>query len=130
MPEIGTGGDMANSPDMLDFEVEITADDATQEELDHMTRRLLVELQETEVESAELISAGEAPEGSKGDPITIGALAMTVLPVVLPGVIDLIKDWSARKAGRTVKFKSKGIEFEGSAEDLDRLLATLNKGKK
>jgi len=29
-----------------------------------------------------------------------------------------------------VKFKGKGIEFEGSPEELQRLLATLEKGKK
>lgn len=130
MLEINTGGEPANFPGMLDFEIEITADDATQDELDHMTRSLLGELRRTDVESAELISAGEAPEGSKGDPITIGALAMTVLPAVLPSVIDLIKDWSARKAGRIVKFKGQGIEFEGSAEELEKLLAKLSKGKK
>ena len=114
----------------IDLELEIQSEDATEEELDKMTRNLLSELKETDVESVNLISVGSAPEGSKGDPVTIGSLAMTVLPAVLPGVIDMVKDWASRGKGRTVKFKGKGIEFEGSPEDLEKLLAKLDKGKK
>ena len=95
-----------------------------------MTRNLLSDLQETDIESANLVSIGTAPEGSKGDPLTIGTLAMSALPIVLPGVIDMIKDWANRGKGRTVKFKGKGIEFEGSPEELEKLLATLDKGRK
>jgi hypothetical protein len=35
-----------------------------------------------------------------------------------------------RSRGRQVKFKGKGIEFEGSPEDLERLLAILEAGKR
>jgi hypothetical protein len=125
MAEAKAGGDKASSQDVLEFELEVIDSEATEEELDRMTRNLLSELQETDVESAGLVSIGTAPEGSKGDPITIGTLAMTVLPAVLPGVIDMIKDWAGRGKGRTVKFKGKGIEFEGSPEELQRLLETL-----
>lgn len=127
MEETNAGGDQASTRDALDFEIEITAEDATEEELDRMTRNLLSELQETDVESAELVSTGAAPEGSKGDPITIGALAMTVVPAVLPGVIDMIKAWMERGEGRIVKFKGKGIEFEGSAEELQKLLDSMER---
>ena len=102
--------------DALEFEIEILDSEASEEDLDKMTRNLLSELKETDVESANLVSIGTAPEGSKGDPITIGTLAMTALPIVLPGVIDTIRSWASRGKGRTVKFKGKGIEFEGSAE--------------
>jgi len=50
---------------------------------------------------------------------------------VFPAVVALAQAWSTpRGQGRTVKFKGKGIEFEGSLEELQRLLATLEKGKK
>jgi hypothetical protein len=130
MEEANSGGDSTSTQDALDFEIEVIASDATEEDLDEMTRNLLSELQETDVESVELVSLGVAPQGSKGDPITIGTLAMTVMPAVLPEVINMIKAWAGRKEGRTVKFKGKGIEFEGSAEDLEKLLARLNDGKK
>ena len=130
MEEANSGGDQTSSEDALDFEIEVIASDATEEDLDQLTRNLLSELRETDIESVELVSLGAAPQGSKGDPITIGTLAMTVMPAVLPGVIDMIKAWSGRKEGRTVKFKGKGIEFEGSPEDLEKLLARLGEGKK
>jgi len=130
MKETNSVGNQADKQDALEFEIDVIASDATEEDLDRMTRNLLSELRQTDVESADLVSVGAAPEGSKGDPITIGTLAMTAMPAILPGVIDMIKAWAGRKEGRTVKFKGKGIEFEGSAEELQKLLATLDKGKK
>ena len=114
----------------IELEIEVRAKDTTEEDLDKMTRNLLTELRGTDVLSADLVSTGIAPKGSKGDPITIGTLAVTALPIVLPGVIDMIKAWASRGQGRTVKFKGKGIEFEGSPEELQKLLAKLEKGKK
>lgn len=125
VPETVSGGDPFSSEEALDFEIEVISQGATEEELDRMTRNLLFELRETDVESAELVSVGAAPEGSKGDPITLGTLAMTVMPAVLPMVIEMVKDWTGRREGRTVKFKGKGIEFEGSPEELQKLLETL-----
>ena len=114
----------------VEFHIEVSATDATDEELDRMTRQLLSELRELDVETVELEKGGIAPDGSKGDPITIGIIAMEVLPVAIPSVIALIQAWVMRGQGRTVKFKSKGIEFEGSPEELQKLLASLDKGKK
>jgi hypothetical protein len=85
------------------------------------------------VESAELAKNGPAPEGAKGDPITMGAIAIAVLPAVLPSVITLIQTWIMRGQGRTVKFKGKVgrnmIEFDGPPEELQKLLEMLGKGK-
>jgi len=130
MEETNAGGDKKSAQDALEFEIEILDSEASEEDLDRMTRNLLSELKGSDVESVNLVSVGTAPEGSKGDPITIGTLAMTALPIVLPGVIDMIKAWATRGQGRTVKFKGKGIEFEGSPEELEKLLATLEKGRK
>lgn len=114
----------------IEFELEILAADATEEELDEMTRNLLSELLNADVASAKLVSTGNAPTGSKGDPITAGMVAFEVLPAILPGVISMVQAWVMRGQGRTVKFKSKGIEFEGSPEEFQKLLASLDKGKK
>lgn len=120
---------MAND-ELLKFELEVHVNDTTEEELDKLTRNLLSELRGTNVESVNLVSAGKSPEGSKGDPVTIGQLALEVLPTAIPSLIALIQAWIMRGQGRTVKFKGKGIEFEGSPEELQRLLAKLEKGKK
>ena len=128
MEEANPGGDIAGSEDALDFEIEVVASDATKEDLDQMTRKLFFELQDTNVDSAESVSLGAVPEGSNGDPSTIGTLAMTVMPGGLPGVIDLSKSLAVCEDGRIVKFKGKGFGFERSPEDLEKLLATLGMG--
>lgn len=119
-----------NTENSIELNIQVLAEDTTEEDIDQITRQLLSELRELDVESAELAKGGLAPKGSKGDPITIGSIAIEVLPVAIPSIITLIQSWMARGQGRTVKFKGKGIEFEGSPEEFQKLLATLEKGKK
>jgi len=118
----------------VDFHIEVSAHDTSIEDIDWMTRQLLSELRELDIESAELTKGDSAPVGTKGDPITVGSIMISSLPTVIPAVVALVQAWSSRGQGRTVKFKGKVgkemIEFEGSAEDLHKLLATLDKGKK
>jgi hypothetical protein len=122
--------DSKNGQTAFEFEIRVLAKDATEEELDRITRDLLSEIKRTDVESVSLLSAGQGPHGSKGDLITIGALTMTALPIVLPGVVDIIKAWIARAPNRTVKFKGRGIDFEGTPEQLEKVLVALNKQRK
>ena len=119
-----------NHPDFAQLNIEVSASDATEEDIDWMTRQLLSELRELDVESVELTKGGPAPAGAKGDPISIGSIALELLPSVLPSVFGLVQAWVSRGQGRTVKFKGMGIEFEGSSEDLHKLLEALSKGKK
>jgi hypothetical protein len=124
-----------NNPDLTQLNIEISANDATEEDVDRMTRQLLSELRDTDVESAELAKGGVAPRGTKsGDAVTMGSIVISALPTVLPAIIGLVQAWAARGQGRTVKFKGKVgrevIDFEGSPEDLQKLLETLSKGKK
>jgi len=124
-----------STTDSTALRLEISAENASTEDIDRMARQLLSELRETDVESAELAHGGPAPSGTKAvDPITIGSIAMTVLPVMLPKVIDMVQAWATRGSGRTVKFKGKigkqEIEFEGPPEELKKLLETLGEGKK
>ena len=118
-----------SDPDLAQLNIEISASDVTEEDIDWMTRQLLSELRELDVESAELTRGGLAPAGTKGDPISIGSIALELIPSVLPSVVGLIQAWASRGQGRTVKFKGMGIEFEGSSEDLHKLLETLSRGK-
>jgi len=121
---------MDNS-DLTELHIEVTASDATEEDIDRMTRQLLSELRETNVESAELAQGGNAPVGTKsGDLVTMGSIVVSALPAVLPTVVTLVQAWATRGQGRTVKFKGKGIEFEGSPEELKKLLESLEKQKK
>jgi hypothetical protein len=124
-----------DNPQPTGLKLEISASDATIEDIDQMTRQLLSELRELDVESAELAKGEPAPTGTKAiDPVTIGSIAIAVLPTALPKVIDAIQAWASRGSNRTVKFKGKvggqAIEFEGSAEDLQKVLTKLSEGKK
>lgn len=114
----------------IELIVQISAENTTEEDIDFMTRQFLSELREVDVEWAELTKGGPGPKGTKGDPVTIGSIAVGILPIAIPGVVTLVQAWMARGQGRNVKFKGKGIEFEGSPEELQKLLATLEKGKK
>ena len=119
-------------PILLTLEVQ-GGPDATPEEIDGLARQLLDDLRELDVESAELLSAGPAPDGAKAaDPVTLGALAVAVLPTVLPKVVEFVQSWSQRGQSRSVKFKGtiagQSIEFEGPADELKALIANLSAG--
>jgi|RhiMetdeSRZDD1v2_1073273.scaffolds.fasta_scaffold06213_10 TIR domain-containing protein len=119
-----------NRPELAELHIEVSASDATEEDLDRMTRQLLSELRETDVESAVLSKGGDAPQGTKsGDSITMGSIVVSALPAVLPAIVGLVQAWAARGQGRTVKFKGKvggaEVEFEGSPQELQKLLASL-----
>lgn len=112
----------------VQLNIEVSASDATEEEIDRMARQLLVEVRELDVESAHLASGGPAPVGSKGDSITMGTIVLQVLPAVIPSVLSLVQAWVSRGQGRYVKFKGMGIEFEGSREEFQKILEMLSKG--
>ena len=117
-----------DKPEFTELNIEVSAEDASEDEIDRMTRQLLSELRDLDVESAMLAKGGSAPIGSKGDSFTMGAIVLQVLPAVLPSVISLVQSWVARGQGRVVKFKGMGVEFEGSPQELQKILEMLSKG--
>jgi hypothetical protein len=118
-----------NETDKAEFYIEVSAKDTTEEDIDRMTRQLLSELRELNVESVKLASDGRTPEGAKGDLTIIGSIALELLPVAIPSVISLVQAWVVRGQRRTVKFKGRGFEFEGSPEDLQKFFEMMEKGK-
>ncbi len=122
------------SSDSVQLNLEISVSDAADDEIDRTTRQLLSESKKTDVETAELAKGGRPPEGSEGDPVTLGSIALAVLPGALPKVIDSVQSWSLGGPGWTVKFKGeiggKTIEVEGSSDEFQELIPALEKGKK
>jgi hypothetical protein len=111
--------------------VQIDLADGDAEELDSLARQLAGELSERQVESVELARTGAAPKGTKSaEAVTLGAVAVAVLPALLPKIVEFCQAWALRGQGRTVKFKGKvggqDIEFEGKAEDLQRVLTLFS----
>lgn len=115
---------MDNS-ELTQVNLTVSANGATEEDVDNMTRQLLSELRELDIDSAELVKGESAPMGTKGDPITIGSIALAVLPNTLPSVVALVQDWMARREGRMVEFQGGGMTFKGPPEAFQQALATF-----
>lgn len=104
--------------------------DMPPEEVDALARQLLAEVRATDVESAELAAEGPAPAGTKsGEALTLGAVAVAVLPSLLPKLVEFVQAWALRGQGRTIRFKGhlagQEVAFEGTADELRQVLALL-----
>jgi hypothetical protein len=104
--------------------------DARADDVDTLTRGLRTEIQEFGVEAVTLQTTAAVPSGTKSvEAVTLGALAVTVLPPMLPRLIEFLQAWSLRRKDRTVKIKasvgdrSVDIEYpEGASEPVVREL--------
>jgi hypothetical protein len=112
--------------------------DALAEDVDALTRRLRTEIQDLGVETVSLQTTDTTPAGTKSvEAVTLGALAVTLLPQVLPRLIEFLQAWSLRSKDRTVKIKasvgdrSVDIEYPEGASDvavqelIQKMTATL-----
>jgi len=107
---------------MPDSELELTIfiedADSDAERLDTLTTYLQRDLRELGVDSVERSTAGAAPEGAKGDPFTLGALALVVVSDLLPQLLEFLQAWSLRGEQRVVKIKTPdGLEVEFTPRD-------------
>ena len=110
-------------------------EDADADEVDHLTRQLLDEINEIEVESIELVKHETMPEGAKSaEVIALGSLAITVLPKVIPKLVDFLQFWLMRGGDRIVKIKTQSgdrsikLEYSPTAmsqKELNDLVNTL-----
>lgn len=91
------------APVLLRLEVGAKLEEATRDEI---TRRLMRELRDSSIASAETVQEPGRQDGTKAvDASAVGILAVTVLPAVLPELIDFLKDWVMRANDRTVIIK-------------------------
>lgn len=93
--------------------------DADAEELDQLTRQLRDEMQELDVESVELVKGEVVPEGAKViEVVTLGSLAVSVLPSIIPKLIEFLQNWLMRGENRRIKIKTqvgdRSVELEYS----------------
>lgn len=99
--------------------------DVDASELDLLTRHLRSEIQELDVESVDLLKDKTTPAGAKAvDPVTLGALAVVVLPAVVPKLVEFLQSWTMRKENRTVKIKTqigdRSLEIEYSPKSMSQ----------
>jgi hypothetical protein len=119
----------------LYLEMDIGAD-VGDDELDLQTRSLRRELLELGAGSAELLRSQSAPAGTKSvEAVTLGSLALVVLPDFLPKLVEHLQSWTQSDQNRRVKIKTQvgdrsiELEYLPSAlpdKELTRLVETLS----
>ncbi|MBX7237028.1 MAG: hypothetical protein K1X65_21780 [Caldilineales bacterium] len=83
--------------DAVETQLEILIEEAggDAEELDRLTAYVQRDLRELGASSVERTAGqaapDEAPEFAKGDPFTLGALALVVAPVLLPKILEFLQ---------------------------------------
>jgi hypothetical protein len=126
---------MNTTNENLELEINIKLPNGTKEDVDDVTRQLLDELRDFHLESLNLKRGDDILSDVKSvDPITIGTIALVVLPSLLPKVVEFVQAWSMRGDKKIIKFRGKIagqiIEFEGSSDDLQKIISRLEKHKK
>ena len=124
-----------DNPLLSYYTIRLQGEEIDPERLDRLTRQLRSELLDLEVESADFVQEDQLPEGAKAaEAITLGALAVAVLPNFLPKLVEYLQSWALRGEGRKIKVKSqvgdRSIELEYmpqamSQEELKTLVETL-----
>lgn len=104
---------------MKSVSVQVEIDGGDAEELDQLTRQMRAELLELDVADVSVDRSAETPEGAKGDAVTIGTLVVTLTPMLLGSVCQLLRIWVSREKGRRIVLKDgdRSLEISGSATD-------------
>jgi hypothetical protein len=114
--------------------VQIESADATPGELDALARQLQTEIGDLNVEAVGPAKGGALPEDAKaGEALITGALAVNLLPALLPPLGELLAGWAARVRPRhqTLKLKftsgdqSLDLEYDPATTDVQQLVAAL-----
>ena len=105
------------------------------DELDRATRQLRDELEDLNVGSVELAKSDVVVAGTKSaEVITFGSLAVTILPTLVPKLIEFLQSWTLRGESRKIKIKTqvgdRSVEVEYSPQatsqaELKNLVETL-----
>ncbi|MFJ5559770.1 hypothetical protein ACIQCD_20765 [Streptomyces sp. NPDC093250] len=100
--------------------------DSDQDELDELTLQLRERLLELDVDDVQPNRSGAVPAGAKPvDAIAVGALAVTVAPIALRSVLDLVRTWIETRPVRTVSITlgEDSLDLEAvSSADQQRLI--------
>jgi len=89
----------------------------TPDELDRVTRSLRRALSEQDVQSVEFARDVNVPSGAKSaEAVALGSLAVAVLPVAIPKVIEFLRDWLMRGENRTLKLK---LQVGGNSAEIE-----------
>lgn len=92
------------------------ADEVSEERLDALVISVAEGLREAGANKAQRPES-EGSQGGKGDPFTVGALLLVVLPTVLPQVVVFLNEVLGKAPQRRIRIKAKnGAEIEFTAD--------------
>lgn len=103
------------------------------EDLARLTQQLRQDLLELNVQSVSPVRSSAAPAGAKGDPLSLGALAVTLAPVALTAMTNLLQSWLSRheRASVTLEAEGKKLVITGSpSPDQQRMIDNFIRGRK
>jgi len=78
------------------------------EELGALAQRLRRDIQQLDVDAVDFVRECAAPAGAKGDPLTLATMAVTLAPIVLKSLFDMLQSWTARHNNATVTIEMGG----------------------
>ena len=113
-----------NSPN-LGLQLYVQIPYANSEEIDQLTHQLMNEIDELGIASVNLLKEGPVPDGAKGiEAVTVGGIALTVLPTIIPKLVEFLQNWLMRGEGRKIKIKTqlgdRSVELEYSPSAMSR----------
>jgi Effector Associated Constant Component 1 len=82
--------------------------DADVEEQAVLIRRLRANLLERDAEAVDVPHSGAAPQGAKGDVVTLSTLAVTLGPLVIAELMKAVQTWLTRHDRATITVESGG----------------------
>lgn len=105
-------------------------DDALPDEVNQATTQLYRELLTSDADSVEKVRSDRLEAGAKGDPLTLGAIALGLGIAAAPGIVEIVKSWIARRhldSGSSVTFKlgDDAITFPVAASSTPEALEAL-----
>ena len=100
---------------------------ADDQEVEKLGRQLREELLELDVDAVDHVRSGSAPVGTKGDPVTLGALIVTLAASggVLTTLIGAVQSWITRheRGAVTLEIAGDKLAITGvSSEQQQRLI--------
>lgn len=89
--------------------------EADEERVDRLRRLLQEELREAGIATTQVAASASTPAGAKsGEVLSIGALAVSLAPIAVPQLVELIQSWvTSGERRRSVHIKTAaGLEVE------------------
>lgn len=81
---------------------------ADQQDSADLTRRLRQQLLDADIDRVEFARSGSAPDGSKGDAVSLASLAVSMAPLALTSLTGILQAWLTRHERASVTVESGG----------------------